>query len=119
MSKSDLPIFILLTEFLKWLFARTESFPKSARFTFADRINNLGLDLFEMIIEARFSRNKELTLRGANLKLEKMRLLLRLSFEQRFLSLKQLEFGASKINEIGRMLGGWEKYAKQNYTESL
>lgn len=115
MSNSELPVFILLTDFLKWLLARTEGFPKSARFTFSDRINNLGLDLLEHLIDARFDKNRQVALRAANLKLEKLRLLLRISFEQRFLSINQLEFSAGKINEIGRMVGGWEKHAKQKH----
>ena len=43
----DLPIFVKWVEFLKWFLPTVEKFPKRVRFTFADRINNLALDIVE------------------------------------------------------------------------
>jgi len=41
----ELSISVKWLEFLKWLLPVTEKFPQRARFTFADRINNLALDM--------------------------------------------------------------------------
>jgi hypothetical protein len=60
------------------LLPTVEKFPKRVRFTFADRINNQALDIVEYLIEARYSRDKGAILVAANLKLEKLRVLLRL-----------------------------------------
>lgn len=100
-------------EFLKWLFPVTEKFPKRARFTFADRINNLALDLVEDLVEARYTRNKSQVLKRANLRLEKIRVLLRLSHQQRFLSHRAFEHAMRSVDETGRMLGGWIKQEKR------
>ncbi len=106
---SDLPVFVKWMDFLEWLLPVTEKFPKRVRFTFCDRINNLALDIVEDLVEARYSPDKREHLRHANLRLEKLRVLLRLSHTLRYLDYKRYEHAMKAINEVGRMLGGWLK----------
>jgi hypothetical protein len=75
-DQEDLPIFTAWMQFLEWLLPATEKFPKRVRFTFADRINNLALDIAEDLVEARYTRDKQAILRRVNLRLEKLRILL-------------------------------------------
>ena len=102
-------IFVKWMEFLKWLLPMTEKFPKRVRFTLTNRIENLALDLVEDLTEARYSRNKQDILRRANLRLEKLRLLLRISCDQHHLSYQAYEQAIRTVNEVGKMLGGWIK----------
>jgi hypothetical protein len=53
------------------------------------------------------SRRKLLLLEQANLRLQKLRYLVRLCKDRRCLSLGQYEFAARAITEIGTDLGGW------------
>jgi four helix bundle protein len=108
-QSSELPIFIAWLDFLKWLLNATEKFPKKARFTFSDRINNLALDVVESLVEARYSKNKKEHLRKININIEKVRILMRISFESRFISHEGYKHFSVSINEIGKMLGGWIK----------
>lgn len=108
-SREDLPIFIKWIDFLKWLLVTTDNFPQKARFTFTDRLVNLALSIVEDLIEARYTRNKTLLLRRANMNLEKLRVLIRICYESKFLSRKGYEFASASINEVGKMLGGWMK----------
>ncbi|MCB1813029.1 MAG: diversity-generating retroelement protein Avd [Candidatus Competibacteraceae bacterium] len=105
----ELPIFTHWMQFLDWLLPTTEKFPKRVRFTFADRINNLALDTVEDLVEARYSRDKQAILHRINLRLEKLRLLLRLCHRQKFLSHEAYEHAMRALNESGHMLGGWIK----------
>src|SRR3989344_4136486 len=105
--KEDLPIFIKWMEFLKWLLVTLDNFPKKTRFTYADRLTKLSLDVVENLIEARYTKNKIPLLKKANLDLEKVRVLMRICYECRFLSRKSYEHASYLINEVGRMLGGW------------
>ncbi len=105
----DLPVFVKWLDFLEWLLPVTERFPKRVRFTFSDRINRLALDVVEDLIEARYTRDKQAHLRRANLRLEKLRVLLRLSQRLSFLDYKRFEYAMKQINEIGKMLGGWSR----------
>lgn len=103
----DLPIFSQWMQFLEWLLPALEKFPKRVRFTFADRTTNLALDIAEDLVEARYSRDKGAILRRINLKLEKLRVLLRLCHRLQYLPHAGYEHAAKSINAVGRMLGGW------------
>lgn len=112
-QNEDLPVFVRWMEFIKWLLPATEKFPRRVRFTFADRIDDLALDVVEDLVEARYSRNKQEILKRANLRLEKIRILLRLSHEQKYISNASFSFAIRAINETGRMLGGWIKQQQE------
>lgn len=107
--EEDLSVFVKWTEFVEWLFPHTEKFPRRARFTLALRLENLALETLEDLIEARYTSEKKAILRRINLRLEKMRILLRLSHGFRYLSTKSYEFAVRSLNQVGSMIGGWIK----------
>lgn len=88
---------------------RTLKFPKSVRFTFSSRIDNLVLDVLEGIVQARYApaRTKREALRDIDLALAKLRVLLRLSFDRRYLDRRGFEHVIARVDEAGRMVGGW------------
>ncbi|NOT60535.1 MAG: diversity-generating retroelement protein Avd [Acidobacteria bacterium] len=105
----DLPVFVKWMEFLEWLLPTTDKFPRKVRHSFGQRIEELALDVVEDLIEARYHRDRQAMLRRANLRLEKLRILLRLSHKLRYLPHTSYEHAMKSINETGRMLGGWFK----------
>jgi len=105
----DPPLFVQWYDFSKWLLNKTEKFPKKVRFTFSTRIDNLALDIMEGIIEARYSKKKMDILRRIDLGMEKLRVLLRMCHDMEYLDHKGYEFASRKINEAGKMVGGWRK----------
>lgn len=112
-DQDDLSIFTAWLQFLEWLLPATEKFPKRVRFTFADRINNLALDIAEDLVEARYSADKKVILRRINLRLEKLRVLLRLCHRLQYLPHAAYEHAAKSLNGVGRMLGGWIRDQQQ------
>ena len=106
-GETDLPIFVRWQEFLQWLLPVLDRFPKKARFTFTNRLINLGLEVTEDLVEARYSRHKLEILRRCNLRLEKMRVLLRLCHALKFLSNGAFAHAVKSLNGVGKMLGGW------------
>lgn len=108
-NDDELPIFVKWMEFLEWLLPTTAKFPRKVRHTFAERIENLGLDVAENLTEARYRSDKLALLHNINVKLEKLRVLLRLSHKLQYLPHNGYEHAARSINEVGRMLGGWIK----------
>lgn len=103
----ELPILVRWEKFLAWLLPTLEKLPKKIRFTLTNRLENLALDLFEGLIEARYRRRKRDLLQACNLKLEKIRLLLRLSHTLQYLPHKAYEHAMRELHETGKMLGGW------------
>jgi hypothetical protein len=102
-------LFVLWYDFSKWLLDKTEKFPRKVRFSFSNRIDNLTLEIIEGIIEARYSKNKYSTLRRIDLNMEKLRILLRMCHDLKYLDSNGYEFASRKINEAGKMAGGWRK----------
>jgi len=103
------PIYTLLVELTGWTLDRTADLPKSHRFTFGQRLDNLTLDALLLTTRAIYSdRTRKLALLPElNLMLEQLRVLWRLVHDRRWISQQQLLFVNSKIDEIGRMTGGW------------
>lgn len=96
-------------QFLLWLVPTLEKFPKSQKFLLADRIQVLALDVLEGLVEATYTKNAVPLLRTANLRLEKLRFLFRLSHDLHLLDPRRYEFAARAVDEIGRLVGGWIK----------
>jgi len=94
-------------DFIKWFLPKLEKFPRNYKFLFGDRMVELQLDLLEHLIEAFYQKDKIAKLRAANVDLEKLRHLLQISTEMRFISLDQLEYATRALNQIGSQLGGW------------
>ncbi len=107
MSSVELPLFVHWEKTLRDILCRSEKFPKRVRFTFSSRVDNLALDVLELIVEARYMKDKSAVLAKANLQLEKLRVLLRICHEERHLDHKGFEHAARNIDEAGRMIGGW------------
>lgn len=103
------PIFEKTYELILWLYLRVNKFPKSQRFVLGQHIENTILQVLKGIIQANSERKKLPYLKQTSVELDKLRILVRLSKDLRFISIRQYGFAAKKINEIGRMLGGWMK----------
>ena len=109
MTESTLTAVPKLYDVITWLVGRVEKFPRSQKFTLGDRIVNLALDILELLIEATYTRDRLPLLRRANIQLEKLRYLIRLSHDFKLLSTKQYRHISGEINEVGKRIGGWIK----------
>lgn len=93
--------------FLLWLVPTVEKFPRAQKFTLGDRIQGTALDVLDGLTEANYSRDCIPALSQVNLRLERLRLLFRLSLDLRLLDPRRYEFAARALDEIGRLVGGW------------
>ena len=107
--KEKYPIFVKWTEILDWLLLTVETFPRSARFTMATKVANLGIEIMDQIIDAIYTKKRAYILRKINLKIEKLRIFLRISMRRHYITMKQYEFIMGELREAGRMIGGWLK----------
>jgi hypothetical protein len=113
-NRPQSPIFIKTYEFLLWLLPLTIKFPKSQRFLLAERLGRIALDFYECIISAvQNSGNSLRFISEADLLLVKIRFYIRLSFDLHCISVGQFEFASKKVDELGRLLGGWIKKVKK------
>lgn len=109
------PIFTRTFDFVTWLMAVTNHFPRSQRFLVTKRLLDAALDFQELLVDANACRGQARLgkLDQADAELDKVRLYLRLAFRWSWLSSGQYEHAAAHVTEIGRLLGGWKKVTRQ------
>lgn len=95
--------------FLLWLIPTLEGLPRTQKFLLGDRIQQGAMTVLECLIDATYSRERRAALQQANLQLEKMRLLLRLAFDLKYLDMRRYEHAARELDQLGRLIGGWQK----------
>jgi len=89
-------------------------FTKDSRYTIGAKIDSLFLETIEYIIRASYSDKLEklIALKNASFKLDLLKLFLQVSWEIKSLDNKKYISLSEKLDEIGRMLGGWLKSIK-------
>ena len=96
-------------ELLGWMLPHLDKMPRNRRFTLGSRIEDGLLFVLERLVEAAYTRGKVEALRQANLRLEVVRHLWRLAFENQAVAGKSWQHGAGLMIELGRQIGGWQK----------
>ena len=111
-DKKEIAVLPLIYDLVLWYAPKINLYPKKYKYTLGDRITNTMLTILESVIEAKYSsRKKSHFLRRANSDLEKLRFLVRLSKDLQCIDIKTFEYTAKSIDNIGKMVGGWEKYS--------
>jgi hypothetical protein len=95
-----------------WLIPRVNEFPRTQRFVLGARIEATALDLLDALVEAQYRRDKAAVLDRANALLMKLRYLLRLANDLHLLGTRRHEHVSERIEELGRMVGGWTKHQR-------
>ena len=106
-SRQTGPVLEETYQFMLWLVPTVEKFPKSQKFLLGDRIQSTAHAVLDGLIEATYTRRREVLLSDVNMALEKLRFLFRLSMDLRCLDKRRYEFAARTLDEIGRQVGGW------------
>jgi len=114
MEEFDIPIFKKTYELYKEFYGLRNSVPRPDRYTIWQRCENLILDILENILWAsQLSRAEKLPiLEKSSLRLNFLRVFLRLCKEIRVLDNRKYILLQEIVDEIGRMLGGWIKSTK-------
>jgi len=106
------PIFVKTHALLLWLIPQTLRFAREQRFVLAQRIQTNAFAFRRLILEAAKSkdpRQVRTLLENADLELTELRLNVRLSQELGSFNLGQYEHCGRMLEEIGKLLGGWQK----------
>jgi len=109
--KKDLPAIQKAYDLAKEVLTRVAKFPRDHKFTLGDRIANNALSVLELLIQAAYTKGKAKPLNEANIRLEQLRMLLRLSRELGALSNNSYEHVMGIVVDLGKQVGGWLKQA--------
>ncbi len=90
--------------------------PKNARYTIGSRIENKFLDLLDDAYLAYFARkeNRQTKVDSCVLTLDTLKFLTSIAWEAKLVSHGQYEEVSLKLNEVSKMLAGWQKYLQGN-----
>ena len=90
------------------------NFQKDSRYTIGTKIDSLFLETIELIIKASYSDKVEklISLKNASVKLDLLKFFLQIAWEIRSLDNKKYISLSERLDEIGKMLGGWIKVLK-------
>ena len=95
----------------KWIIERAEKFPRAHKFSLGDRLVSTSLDILMGLVDATYSRRKSQILEECALRMNRLRYLIRICKDLDVLAANSYEYASLNIEEIGRMVGGWRKWA--------
>ena len=108
------PIFIKTYEMLVWLLQHTQKFSKAQRFVMARRMEDAALDLHDQLLMASKGGFTFEALAAADFHLARLKVYNGLSKDLNLLAFNQYEYLAKNLDEIGRLLGGWQRRLKRS-----
>ena len=108
-TQKEPPLFTQWYGVVGTLLERVGRFPKNLRPTLGNRLIDRSLDVLDLVVRLRYSRQRREPFREANLAIEQVRILVRLAFQRRLFSASQYAELAEAIDSCGRMLGGWQR----------
>lgn len=109
MNNSDIPILKKAYELYRIFHEYRKSVAKHDRYTIYERTEKLILEIIEGIVTAGYSKstNKGAVLEQISVKLNVLRLLVRLMKDTKTLDTKKYVTIQEIIDDIGRQIGGW------------
>ena len=109
MRMNELKIYQKMYDLILYSLPIIDRFPKKQKFVLGQQIESCMIETAKLIIHANKLRDRKAKLCEIDIELEKLRFLVRLAKDLGFMSIKKYGNHAEKINEIGRILGGWMK----------
>ena len=108
-KRDELAVITKTYDLILWSSNHTSRFPRNHRFALGERIERGLYELLELLIQAKYRRERNALLDEANLKLEILRFQFRLAKDLQCLQFKSFEFAGRAVDEIGRLVGGWAR----------
>lgn len=99
-----------LEEWLDLMQPSLGQFPKAARFTLAQKIENTSLECIDLVITANLDKlRRPEHLLKARVSTERLQLLIRIARSRSFIDLRHYEIYSERLTEISKMLAGWAR----------
>ena len=112
--QNEIPLFQKIYDFYKLFYAYLDHFPQKSRETLVVKIEETIIKLLESISTASYSNQieKQKSLMEASANVDFLKILFRLCYELKIIDQKKYILLEEKLQEMGRMLGGWIKSLK-------
>jgi four helix bundle protein len=116
--QNETPIVIKTYDLYKSIHIVIRLFSREEKYTLGEKIKEAIMDMLQLFIEAEYSprSSKIVILEKASVKLDFLKLLVRMSYDLKLINEKKYLDLESQLQEIGKMLGGW---IRSNKTHNL
>ena len=84
-------------------------FPKHEKYLMANKVRELGYEIFEAAITVNKRFHKKTTMSDLNVKHEVLRQFVNLAFELKYIDAQKHRVSQLKIDEVGKLIGTWIK----------
>lgn len=110
-SYNDLVIFQKTYDLILWSYPVINQFPKTQRFVLGQQIESTLVIILKKMIHANKERGEKRMeiIKEISVNIDEIFILFRLAKDLRMISVKKYGISAEKINEVAKLLGGWQK----------
>ncbi|OGD90995.1 MAG: hypothetical protein A3C27_00620 [Candidatus Levybacteria bacterium RIFCSPHIGHO2_02_FULL_39_36] len=107
--EKKLILFQKIYDFTLWLYPVINRIPRHHKTVLGRQIEELTVSMLLVVLSANRARGKKRAEFQLVISedLDKLRILIRLTKDLRFMSIKQYVYSSEKVNEIGKILSGW------------
>jgi four helix bundle protein len=112
-KKEELKILQKCYDMINYAYEPLKQVNKSERYAIVADIKNSMYALLKLIIRANKRYYKKTTLQDIDIEIEHLRYLVRLSKDLGYFPSKHYEIWSKKLDEMGKMTGGWIKSANK------
>lgn len=109
-KKSELPVIARTTDLLGWTLRHLERFPRSHRYGLGLRIETKLYDLLDLLIDAKFTRQKQDLLRDAATTAQQLRILIRTARDLRILAMGSHRHACIELEAVAESIQSWRRY---------
>jgi hypothetical protein len=108
-NETEMVVINKFYELLIWTSNHIVKFPRMHKFTLGDRLQTRLYHILDLLLRAKYSRERWALLQDVNLELESLRYQYRIAKDLNCLPLNSYGFAARAVNEVGKLIGGWIK----------
>ena len=106
---SHLPIFQKAYDLTIVIYRCTSKFRREYKYTLGAKLKETIIEFLDWVIRANSERDKTPALKEADMRLERLRIYVRLGHDLEVIGIKKYEILCRNMDELGRMIGGWKK----------
>jgi hypothetical protein len=107
----NLPVFKAAYELLRFVYRESANMTRTYRFTFGENLQKSMSELMLNVYRANCNYDKQAPIARARENAEMVRLMLRVAFDERQITVKQSIFANEQIESISKQLTAWGKYS--------
>lgn len=110
---SHLPLFIRTYEFIKLVYRIVQQFRKEYKFTLGSELQKIIWEILDEIVKTNSlpDSQKKARIEKISQLFDMFKIRFRLAYEVGIMTDKKFGIAQMEMEEIGRMIGGWQKWA--------